>query len=397
MTTIGLAMYWLFFIALLITSIISLLLLYVLMVQRKLKPAKTVNYPTIAKASQKLTKTSLRMLKNKRAIMSFNDEDSLYVKLARVKAWLKRDNRHKNYAYFNFPLAFLLLGLLDRYESSGDTKLLEDIEQKCTELVSSSGQLIFTFDKVDQAMFGLVFLRLYTIARAKKYLTASNEIYKNVLSYVGDDDIVRYRKGVDVAFIDTIGLVCPFLIMYADITDCKSARVLAEKQVDHVLDTGLDKDGILPFHAVDLNLNAPLGSINWGRGIGWWVLGLAPLAAKSDKDHPNKYFTALQKILAFLERARLDNEYWPQFIGHTNDNTIDSSATLMFLLATQQAGIRDIESQELLSVIGRCVDSSGKVINASGDTIYINKYSRVKGASELAQGLMLSLISEVSL
>lgn len=397
MTTIGLAMYWLFFIALLITSIISLLLLYVLMVQRKLKPAKTVNYPTIAKASQKLTKTSLRMLKNKRAIMSFNDEDSLYVKLARVKAWLKRDNRHKNYAYFNFPLAFLLLGLLDRYESSGDTKLLEDIEQKCTELVSSSGQLIFTFDKVDQAMFGLVFLRLYTIAQAKKYLTASNEIYKNVLSYVGDDDIVRYRKGVDVAFIDTIGLVCPFLIMYADITDCKSARVLAEKQVDHVLDTGLDKDGILPFHAVDLNLNAPLGSINWGRGIGWWVLGLAPLAAKSDKDHPNKYFTALQKILAFLERARLDNEYWPQFIGHTNDNTIDSSATLMFLLATQQAGIRDIESQELLSVIGRCVDSSGKVINASGDTIYINKYSRVKGASELAQGLMLSLISEVSL
>lgn len=390
-------MYWLFFIALLITSIISLLLLYVLMVQRKLKPAKTVNYPTIAKASQKLTKTSLRMLKNKRAIMSFNDEDSLYVKLARVKAWLKRDNRHKNYAYFNFPLAFLLLGLLDRYESSGDTKLLEDIEQKCTELVSSSGQLIFTFDKVDQAMFGLVFLRLYTIARAKKYLTASNEIYKNVLSYVGDDDIVRYRKGVDVAFIDTIGLVCPFLIMYADITDCKSARVLAEKQVNHVLDTGLDKDGILPFHAVDLNLNAPLGSINWGRGIGWWVLGLAPLAAKSDKDHPNKYFTALQKILAFLERARLDNEYWPQFIGHTNDNTIDSSATLMFLLATQQAGIRHIESQELLSVIGRCVDSSGKVINASGDTIYINKYSRVKGASELAQGLMLSLISEVSL
>ena len=397
MTTIGIAMYWLFFIALLITSIISLLLLYVLMVQRKLKPAKTVNYPTIAKASQKLTKTSLRMLKNKRAIMSFNDEDSLYVKLARVKAWLKRDNRHKNYAYFNFPLAFLLLGLLDRYESSGDTKLLEDIEQKCTELVSSSGQLIFTFDKVDQAMFGLVFLRLYTIAQAKKYLTASNEIYKNVLSYVGDDDIVRYRKGVDVAFIDTIGLVCPFLIMYADITDCKSARVLAEKQVNHVLDTGLDKDGILPFHAVDLNLNAPLGSINWGRGIGWWVLGLAPLAAKSDKDHPNKYFTALQKILAFLERARLDNEYWPQFIGHTNDNTIDSSATLMFLLATQQAGIRHIESQELLSVIGRCVDSSGKVINASGDTIYINKYSRVKGASELAQGLMLSLISEVSL
>ena len=390
-------MYWFFLITLLIASIVSLLLLYVLIVKRKLKPAATVSYSSINKASKKIIKAGLDMLKSKRAIMPFNDEDSLYVKLARLKAWLKRDNRQKNYAYFNFPLAFLLLGLLDTYEISGETKLLNKIEEKCKELISDNGELVFTFDKVDQAMFGLVFLRLYTITEAKKYLKASDEIYKNVLSYVGDDDIVRYRKGVNVAFIDTIGLVCPFLIMYSDINDCEQALVLAEKQIENVMNIGLEKNGILPFHAIDLNLNAPLGSINWGRGIGWWVLGLAPLAARSTKDEPNKYLLTLQKVMDFLERARLDNEYWPQFIGHTNDNTIDSSATLMFLLATQKAGIRHIESQEFLSVIGHCVDSSGRVLKASGDTIYINKYSRVKGASELTQGLMLSLISEVSL
>lgn len=390
-------MYWLFFIILLIASIISLLLLYVLMVQRKLGPAKTVSYPTIAKASKKLTKASLDMLKNKRAIMSFNDQDSLYVKLARLKAWLKRDTKHKNYAYFNFPLAFLLLGLLDKHESVGEKKLLNAVEQKCEELVLDNGALAFTFDKVDQAMFGLVFLRLHTITKAKKYLKAADEIYKNVLSYVGDDGIVRYRQGVNVAFIDTIGLVCPFLVKYSDVTNCEQALELAEKQIENVLNTGLEKNGILPYHAVDLNLNAPLGSINWGRGIGWWVLGLAPLAAKSTKDAPNKYLLTLQKVIEFLETTRIDNQYWSQFIGHTNDNTIDSSATLMFLLATRQAKIRNVESQELLSIIGHCVDSSGTVLNASGDTIYINKYSRVKGASELTQGLMLSLISEVSL
>lgn len=390
-------MYWLFFINLFIAFIVSLLLLYVLMVQRKLRPAKTVSYTTIAKAHKKLKKASLDMLKNKRAIMSFNDEDSLYVKLARLKAWLKRDNKHKDYAYFNFPLAFLLLGLLDTYESTGEAKLLNKIEEKCKELVSNDGDLVFSFDKVDQAMFGLVFLRLHTITKAKKYLVASDEIYTNVLSYVGDDDIVRYRKGVNVAFIDTIGLVCPFLVKYSDVKDCEQALELAEKQIENVLNIGLEKNGILPFHAVDLELNAPLGSINWGRGIGWWVLGLAPLAAKSTKDNPNKYSTTLQKVLEFLDTARLDNEFWPQFIGHTNENTIDSSATLMFLFASQQAGIQEIKSQELLSVIGRCVDSSGVVLNASGDTLYINKYSRVKGASELTQGLMLSLISEVSL
>ena len=367
------------------------------MMKKKLTPTVTVSYPSITEARKSIVHASLKMLKNKHTVMSFNDEDSLYVKLSRLKAWLKRDNHKKNYAYFNFPLAFLLLGLLDTYEISGEAEILNRIEEKCKELISDNGELVFTFDKVDQAMFGLVFLRLYIITKSKKYLTASDKIYTNALSFVADDGIVRYRKGVNVAFIDTIGLVCPFLIMYSDITDCEQAFILAERQIKNVMDVGLEKNGILPFHAVDLTLNMPLGSVIWGRGIGWWVLGLAPLAAKSSVDEPNEYMITLQKLVKFLNTARFDKQYWAQFIGHTNDNTIDSSATLMFLLASQQGGLKNVKSNELLAVIKHCVSSSGVVTNSSGDTIYINKYSRAKGASELTQGLMLSLLSKVSL
>lgn len=390
-------MIWFFFTTLIFTSIVSFLCFYIFMMRKKRRPIVTVGYPNIAEANNSIVNASLIILKNKRTVMSFNDEDSLYVKLARLKAWLKRDNRQKEYAYLNFPLAFLLLGILDTHERSGELALLDKVEERCQDFISESGELLFDFDKIDQTTFGLVFLRLYTITKARKYLIASDEVYKNVLSFVGDDGILRYRKGVNVAFIDTIGLVCPFLIMYSDITDCEQAFILAEKQIKNVMDIGLEKNGILPFHAVDLTLNVPLGSVNWGRGIGWWILGLAPLAAKSSIDKPNEYLIALQKLVKFLDTARLDKEYWSQFIGHTNDNTIDSSATLMFLLASQHGGLKSIEPQELLNVIKYCVDSSGVVLNSSGDTIYINKYSRAKGASELTQGLMLSLLSKVSL
>ena len=185
--------------------------------------------------------------------------------------------------------------------------------------------------------------------------------------------------------------------MYSDIANDKQALVIAERQVQNVMDIGLEKNGILPFHAVDLTLNSPLGSVNWGRGVGWWIMGLAPLAARSSLDEPNKYLIALQTLIEFLQTARLDKMYWSQFIGHTNDDTIDSSATLMIMIASQQGKLKNVKSQELLDVIKHCVDSSGVVLNSSGDTIYINKYSRAKGASELAQGLMLSLISKVNL
>ncbi|WP_201577015.1 glycoside hydrolase family 88 protein [Psychrobacter okhotskensis] len=344
-----------------------------------------------------ISDASLEMLKSKRTFMSFNDEDSLYVKLARVKAWLKRDNRHQKYAYFNFPLAFLLLGVIDKYKQSGERSFLNSVENKCSELVSKSGKLLFTFDKVDQATFGLVFLELYKITNSNKYLTACDEIYKNILTFIGKDGIIRYRKGINVAFIDTIGLVCPFLVMYKNVAGCEEALIIAERQIKNIINVGLDKNGIQPFHAVDLTLNAPLGSINWGRGIGWWLLGLAPFAAMSSQDDPNEYLLHFSKLFRFLENAQSTEGYWSQFIGHTNDNTIDASATLIFLFAAQQAGLKKIKTQDIFTLIGKCVDNRGIVLGSSGDTIYINKYSRAKGASELSQGMMLSLISKVSL
>lgn len=55
--------------------------------------------------------------------------------------------------------------------------------------------------------------------------------------------------------------------------------------------------------------------------------------------------------------------------------------------------LNEIYDNEIDLALKNSIDENGFVENNSGDTIYINKYSRVKGKSELSQGLLLWILS----
>jgi hypothetical protein len=128
--------------------------------------------------------------------------------------------------------------------------------------------------------------------------------------------------------------------------------------------------------------------------MGWFLLGLSSVAFRS-KDP--SFYAALKRSAEVINSLREAHGHWPQFLGHTNDTTIDSSGTLMFMYTFQKCKLWSIDSSELIELAAQCVDRHGWVMESSGDTIYINKYSRVKGRSELSQGLMLSVIAGMSL
>lgn len=331
------------------------------------------------------------MLSSKRVQMSFNDDYSLYALLANLKNRLLGKNSHHIYTYFNFPLAFLLLGLLDQYEDNLDISILQRIEIKLKDLITIDGKLKFKVDKVDQATFGLVFLRLYKLTKKEVYLQASHLIYEYIKLFKKDDGLYRYRKELDVFFIDTIGLVCPFLVHYADITGDESIRVDAEYQVQFALKHCAEPNHGLVFHAFDLMYKQPLGSINWSRGMGWLLLGLSSVAQKSRN---TEFMTAMNHYLNVLAELKENHGFWAQFLGHTDDRQIDASGSLMFLYAFRNCEILSIDNALIQSLAAECIDKDGRVMMVSGDTIYINKYSKVKGASELGQGLMLSILAE---
>lgn len=380
-----------YLVLLLIILFQALLIVYPL-VQRKfgqgIKMSKFQDFKT---TEEKLLNQAHSMLGSKSIQMSFNDEDSLYTLLATWKNKLLGRKSQHDYTYFNFPLAFLLLGLLDQYEYKNDKGILEKVELKIKDLISSEGQLKFKVDKVDQAMLGLVFLRLYQVTKKVHYLEASKVIYKHISLFKKEDGLYRYRKELDVFFIDTIGLLCPFLILYAEITCNESIRIDAERQVEFSLEYCTGPKQGLAFHAYDLSHNQPLGSVNWARGMGWLLLGLSSVAINSNN---KKFIDYMNHYLNVLNSLKEDHGFWPQFLGHTNDKLIDSSGTLMFLYSFVKCNLVKVDEDLIKLLASLCLDTDGRVQMVSGDTIYINKYSRVKSISELGQGLMLSIIAE---
>ncbi|WP_132999543.1 glycoside hydrolase family 88 protein [Luteimonas arsenica] len=368
----------------------SFLLLYPLIKRKLGQRCRMLVAKDVSSLQRSVLDAASRRLSSRRVWMSFNDDESLYAMLAGWKNVVLGRRRHHAYAYFNFPIAFLLLGLLDHHTATGNKQALRNVVHKCEDLLSDAGDLKFQIDKIDQATLGLVFLRLYELTNEPRYLAGSHRINEGIQGFKGDDGLYRYRLGLEIFFIDTIGLLCPFLVRYAQVTGAVSALEDAERQVRFALSHCIESKQGLAVHAFDLIRQQPLGSVNWARGMGWLLLGLSEVV-RAGRDQALR--DAMREYADVLEGMQEPGGYWPQFLGHTNDKTIDSSGTLMFLYAFQQSGVHSIDAAEAVALAALCVDHRGRVVHASGDTIYINKYSRAKGASELSQGLMLSLLS----
>jgi unsaturated rhamnogalacturonyl hydrolase len=82
--------------------------------------------------------------------------------------------------------------------------------------------------------------------------------------------------------VDTLGMLCPFLAAYG--RDFKDARAteLAKAQLQEFIDRNLDPSSYLPFHGYFAGGPYRLGAHAWGRGVGWYMLGLADTLIELD-------------------------------------------------------------------------------------------------------------------
>src|SRR5690606_3879213 len=375
----------------LVLIILNLLLLYVIvspLLKRKFAKITYVKFNHLKDIEPKILSAAIEMATSNKVYMPFSEENSLYTQLAKLKSIVLRNKSHQNYTYFNFPRAWLLLGMYKYADSADKVHLKETVYKETKKLLDETGKLKFKFDKLDQVLFGLLFLELHILTGEEKYLKAVEEIYQKIQSFKRNDGIYLYRKKEQVIFIDTLGMLLPFLYTYADFLKSNELIDEANKQLTFYLEKTVHNEKEFPCHAYDLENEIKLGSNNWSRGMAWLIIGMA-YAAKynydnnSVKDLFNTYYKKLKDL-------KIDN-YWPQFFGNTNDYQIDASATIMFLFS--KYFLNEIYDNEIDLALKNSIDENGFVENNSGDTIYINKYSRVKGKSELSQGLLLWILS----
>jgi rhamnogalacturonyl hydrolase YesR len=338
------------------------------------------------------------MARSNKVKMSFDDAEGLYPFLAKVKSKIQRTNK-EDYKYFNFPRAYLLNGLLDISEYTDDKEIFDTVTIEASKIIDDSGNFRFNFDKIDQSLFGVILTRLYANDEKESYAKALAHIELEIKKFIIDDrDLILYRKGIDVCFVDTLGMVCPFLYTYGSAFHKEDLLHLANKQLQFYIENGMDQLSSLPFHAVDLKNKIHLGPTNWGRGIGWFMIGLAfslKYTTPSDNQHYELFRSTFEELDKKLEKLKIQNHHWSQFLGHSNDTTIDTSITLMLYYARSMRG-KAVNIKEVEKSLEDSINKEGYVLNSTGDTIYINKYATKKGKSELTQGLLLSLIANTN-
>lgn len=329
---------------------------------------------------------SLEMAKSDNPIMVW-DEDELKQKgFTQTLFNLRFSDKPEDYKIFNYPRAFLYYGLSEYFIKSKDVKSLKEFKVIFDELIDINGNPKFKFDKVDQVPFGLASLNLYKSFKEDKYLKFSNFIFIKLNEMKNENGVVLYRKNSSMQFNDVLGMIVPFLLQYEKVKLDGESLKMAKNQLDFYIKNGVEKKFFLPTHGIQLDSKIKIGSSNWGRGIGWYLLGLSSYYKET-----GEYELELRGLLKTLNDLKNKEGLWTQFPG-SSDN-FDASPTTMFMYSLNSVNHGTYSKSDVINLLGKYISKEGQIKFTSGDTYGINNYNTAFGYSELSQGVLLLLLS----
>ncbi|MEI6578078.1 MAG: glycoside hydrolase family 88 protein [Eubacteriales bacterium] len=312
--------------------------------------------------------------------------------------------RYKSKNLQNWQEAALLLGANEIFKHEAiDGQLKYFINSKIS---PESGEWLAEHKKIDIAM--LAFAVLSSPASDKqKIKPAMDNTAKMLLSLSEKSGTVPYNNSLtDVRFVDTIGIICPFLIKYGIVYQREKTILLAIRQIEEYIITGIHPDLKLPVHCFDMKSQAPLGIYGWGRGCGWFAVGLMDsylaLSPKEPGRIKSTFFEAqineMKKYLMNqmihlaegLTRFQMDSGAWGRqvFINEAGE----SSATAMIawfmgrMFALTGDDIYKISADSAERFLISSTRLNGLVDFAQGDTKGIGFYSARLDAMPAAQG-----------
>lgn len=352
-------------------------------IKRKLKIDSKINSKNPIEIEEKIVDAAMKMICDKKVKMVWSDKISI---TERVFNFIRKGTNYQ-FKTYNYPRAFLYNGLMRYYVTTNNTVGIENLKLLFDKLIKGDGNSNITLDKVDQATFGVVAIELYKIYNEKKYQLFYEELYSFLTERVDDKGLILYRKGQSNQLNDLIGMIVPFLVEYYKITDNSEALAIAKKQLEFYIEYGVDKETFLPSHGVHLVSKVKTGSINWGRGIGWYLLGLSTCYEAT-----GEYEKEFVEIKNSLEKLQLENKLYSQFPG--SNNCFDASTSTMFLYSFAHLNDFNMTSGDVLTVFSEHIDNKGRIMETSGDTYGLNSYSETFGLSELSQGMLLLLLSK---
>ena len=294
--------------------------------------------------------------------------------------------------------AALLLGL----NEGGDNKANESINKYLNSHFDGNGQWKEKPEFVDCAILSYAIMKYDT---ADKYKPSLDYTYELIKELVGEDNTVKYRESMpNYRYVDTVGFISPFLVKYGLKYNDEKAIELGIKQITEYYKYGFDSDNNIPFHAYDVNNKYKLGLCGWGRGLGWFAIGL--IDAWRELPNNNKYKNILEEIVIkyanTILKVQLDNGGFGWTVTR-KETRIDSSttATLGYFLVCASEIEEITESclegyNKAIKYLMSVTKKNGEIDFSQGDTKDIGVYSMLFDILPFAQGFALRAINKKS-
>lgn len=296
----------------------------------------------------------------------------------------------KNDTLQSWQNAGLALGLLE-YSGGKKSDALKKWESG---IVQPDGTWKNSLNRVDWAMTGYAFLRVCD--HPEKYRSAADQILNVIKKNLCKDGMISYSLGPEssVRFVDTLGMVCPFLALYGRIYKELEISEMAYHQIECFHQSGLYKGTQLPCHAYDSKENLPLGVYGWGRGTAWYIIALLDVWKELPCGKQKETLQCWMKEAAdeYAEFQTEDGGFQTILQG---GGQYDSSVTAaMALFYKRCGGIFQDErynqiSKKCISRLMKATMRDGAIDQCQGDTHGIGIFSQRFDIMPFAQGLAL--------
>ncbi len=223
-----------------------------------------------------------------------------------------------------YPEVCAWYGALEFARLTNDTELIGKLKDRFEPLMSEPGSKLLPpqGNHVDFSMFGSLPLELYMITQDKRYLDLGLQYADKQWESPDAQGLTKETR----FWIDDMYMITIVQVQAYRATKDRKYLDRAALELAAYLDKLQQPNGLF-FHAPDV-------PFFWGRGNGWFAVGMAELLRDLPKDHPKHvrivqgYRTMMQSLLKYQGRDGV----WRQLIDH-EESWVESSGTGMFSFA----------------------------------------------------------------
>lgn len=297
--------------------------------------------------------------------------------------------------------AALILGLAESVKSNKDEKIKEEIQGFLEGKFDTQGHWRQKPIHVDGAILAYALMKL-DFVNIDKYKPALDFTWDLIKDHIGKDGTVLYRKSMgNYRYVDTIGFICPFLIAYGMRYNKEECVTLAIQQIIEYEKYGLLKDAYIPCHAYEISQKLPLGLYGWGRGLGWFAIGLIDAWKELPRNH--RFKKDLENLVvsfaSTIGHFQQENGSWNWTVTR-NESRADSSTTATlgwFLLNASEIKENSDENwsnaERAMNYLMKVTRRDGGIDFSQGDTKDIGVYSSLFNIMPFTQGFAIRSIN----